>query len=1096
MASISSADVDSEVASNSKKTIDDIQSLDEFPVYSSKVRAFLSQVDDSELLHLDFDLTTYINTIFPSEQSLVHLDFFGKKVDEEIANYDRELSEAVAAHGRCALEANNALLQAHTTIAELEQKVQEIRDKTLCSESSVHELTKDIRQLDVAKKNLTESIATLHHLHLLLNGVNSLTQWVIERRYRDIAVELPAVLNVLLLFEDYQHIEHVKQLTDKVQKIREQLTVQLAADLKAAFKAGQVDQQISEMCRVVSVLGGKLQDDFIKWFISQQLAIYTVLYAESEDVAWLDRIEERYRWFVDKLAEFERRGVVKIFPPQWEMGRKLALEFCTITRMTERRRVELDWKLVSHAINHTQMFEQLLTKRFPTKDIYNFEKVIWPVFDSHMDIFVIEQRGKLLRFLDECSLRIRSGEEKPQREAHATAVQLPSAANLFLLVKKIITESTKLFADPNAVLSKLVELFRQCLRQFGHGCLSAFLPQTISGVTPGAGGIISASSSILQNLIRDDSVVRLDADQTFFTCCVLATADWSAETTMQLQEKLGQRISSEDFEQEIDLFHSICNNALMILVQDTEAMCEPCLQAMSKINWSSIDQVGDESSYVSTIRKNLRASVPLIRDYFSDRRKYFAHFCLKLATQLVNRFLGAIFKCRPISIAGAEQLLLDTHSLKTFLLNLPSVESAIVTKPPTQYTAILNKGMTKAEMILKALMADKTNQEEFVAHFARILPDSDAAELQRILEMRPIRKTEQNQIIRIYKTKIEDANPLMGSTVMTKRIERIKHPMELWKSGDDDEMETKEEGEQKYVGVLRKKLRKKAHGHWTPYDIWENEGCTNKAAKGKRKKRVEYVPNLLPAVVPPPEGMSYNPPVDSYLKMAEQFAKEELKLERKRRRTERRIGLSIAETAAMPSLREEIQYSAKWGGVKRECEVKDEGGDREEEEEKEERIKVNPKPKTIRAKKRRKLRSEEATKKHFEKEVGGRMRRQLESLKSLKSEVLKESEALEKRQIFKKRERALKALTERKRLGRGKFEPFEEPILTVDELPAKLRQLSPQGNVLQERLKSLQRRNILPIAGEKQQPNLKARLKFKLVEKRSVKEVNEESRVI
>jgi vacuolar protein sorting-associated protein 53 len=60
-------------------------------------------------------------------------------------------------------------------IGELEHKVREMREKTQISEDSVFELTKDIRQLDVAKKNLTESIATLHHLHLLLNGVNSLS---------------------------------------------------------------------------------------------------------------------------------------------------------------------------------------------------------------------------------------------------------------------------------------------------------------------------------------------------------------------------------------------------------------------------------------------------------------------------------------------------------------------------------------------------------------------------------------------------------------------------------------------------------------------------------------------------------------------------------------------------------------------------------------------------------------------------------------------------------------------------------------------------------------------------------------------------------
>lgn len=64
-----------------------------------------------------------------------------------------------------------------------------------------------------------------------------LALWVADRRYKDIAIELPAVLNVLLLFEDYQHIDHISQLTAKVEKIRERLTIQLTNDLKTAFKA-------------------------------------------------------------------------------------------------------------------------------------------------------------------------------------------------------------------------------------------------------------------------------------------------------------------------------------------------------------------------------------------------------------------------------------------------------------------------------------------------------------------------------------------------------------------------------------------------------------------------------------------------------------------------------------------------------------------------------------------------------------------------------------------------------------------------------------------------------------------------------------------
>lgn len=48
--------------------------------------------------------------------------------------------------------------------------------------------------------------------------------------------------------------------------------------------------------------------------------------------------------------------------------------------------------------------------------------------------------------------------------------------------------------------------------------------------------------SLLQNLMREETSVRLTADQQYFTCCLLATADWCAETTMQLQEKMKQRL--------------------------------------------------------------------------------------------------------------------------------------------------------------------------------------------------------------------------------------------------------------------------------------------------------------------------------------------------------------------------------------------------------------------------------------------------------------------------------------------------------------------------------------------------------------------------
>jgi vacuolar protein sorting-associated protein 53 len=52
-------------------------------------------------------------------------------------------------------------------------------------------------------------------------------------------------------------------------------------------------------------------------------------------------------------------------------------------------------------------------------------------------------------------------------------------------------------------------------------------------------------------------------------------------------------------------------------------------------------------------------------------------------------------------------------------------------------------------------MADVSKAEDFVTQYMRILPDSDSAELQRILEMRSVRKAEQQQIVQLYRTKME-----------------------------------------------------------------------------------------------------------------------------------------------------------------------------------------------------------------------------------------------------------------------------------------------------------------------------------------------------
>lgn len=130
----------------------------------------------SDLYPPDLDLTSHINKLFPTEQSLSQLDSVIESIDNEMKDLDDEMAVLLEEYGKAGADGNDALLKGQATIAELEQKIRQIRLKTQSSEDCVHEMTKDIKQLDIAKRNLTDSITTLHHLHILLNGVNSLSE--------------------------------------------------------------------------------------------------------------------------------------------------------------------------------------------------------------------------------------------------------------------------------------------------------------------------------------------------------------------------------------------------------------------------------------------------------------------------------------------------------------------------------------------------------------------------------------------------------------------------------------------------------------------------------------------------------------------------------------------------------------------------------------------------------------------------------------------------------------------------------------------------------------------------------------------------------
>jgi exonuclease VII small subunit len=123
----------------------------------------------------EFDVVGYINNAFPTEQSLAGLSDVISSLENEILTIDKGIREFVRDQtGRPDQDGVTVLARAQASIEALVAKVLDMRGRAEQSELAVRDMTRDIRQLDTAKKNLTEAIKTLNHLNMLVAGVETL----------------------------------------------------------------------------------------------------------------------------------------------------------------------------------------------------------------------------------------------------------------------------------------------------------------------------------------------------------------------------------------------------------------------------------------------------------------------------------------------------------------------------------------------------------------------------------------------------------------------------------------------------------------------------------------------------------------------------------------------------------------------------------------------------------------------------------------------------------------------------------------------------------------------------------------------------------
>ncbi|CAA9997802.1 unnamed protein product [Nesidiocoris tenuis] len=759
----------------------------------------------------DFDPVTYINSIFPTEQSLSNLDDFLNKMETEISKIDGEIRSVVRGQTNSGNDGRAALEEAHKVMRQLFAQITDIKSKAEQSEETVREITRDIKQLDCAKKNLTSAITTLHHLHMLTGGVEALKNLTSRRQYGEIVMPLQAVTEVMRHFETYTDIPQIRELGDQVREIQSSLARQIMQDFQDAFtgpnaKSFVPNRQLAEACQVVSVLDPRTKKDLLKWFVNLQLGEYQVLFHESEDNAWLDKLDRRYVWFKKHLLQCEDKFGA-MFPVDWEVSERITVEFCNVTKaelskIMSKRKAEIDVKLLLFAIQKTVALENLLAKRFTgctlnedasspvsekprinmddeddedkdepkTKIVSPFTGIISECFQPYLYIYIDSLDRNMAELLDRAVADAKADFGREGLPGQSIGV-LSSCADLFVFYKKCLVQCNQLSNGQPMLL--LAGIFQKYLREYASKVLQNNLPKVATAVTSIGTSVTNItrdlrdlSTGIIQNFLKEGETARFTKSEQARICCILTTAEYCLETTQQLEKTLKDKIEpalSEkiNLAQEQDVFNNVISNCIQLLVQDLELACEPSLTVMAKTSWQNVESVGDQSPYVSSITTHLKTTVPLIRDNLASSRKYFTQFCIKFVNSFIPKFINSIYKCKPLSTAGAEQLLLDAHSLKTVLLGLPMIGSQVIREAPQSFTKIVVKGMTRAEMILKVVMSE-TDESRIVDQFVKLLPESDAQEFQKVLEMKGMNSKDKNHLLSLFK----QARPNLQSAVL------------------------------------------------------------------------------------------------------------------------------------------------------------------------------------------------------------------------------------------------------------------------------------------------------------------------------------------
>ena len=604
---------------------------------------------------VDYDPIDHLNTIFSQPSTLSRVSQTSNALRAYQDGLDKEIADLVVHQSASDTDSLKRIQAAKQDLAQLFEKIDGVQERAKQTEASITEMTADIKRLDNTKKNLTLSMTALKRLQMLTTAYEQLQGLSSTRQYRECAQLLQAVIQLMAHFKSYRSIDQIATLGRHVSDVQRTLLEQVYEDFELTFAKSEVAQKrgmLAEACLVMDALGENARSRLITWYCNTQLREYRQVFRGSDEAGSLDNISRRYSWFRRMLKNYEDYHAA-IFPAYWHVDEILANTFCEGTRDDFRsilsksmRRGDgqtLDVNLLLTCLQETIEFEHSLERKFSNSSRLSidtltsadekpqpFSHAISEAFEPYLSVWVDAQDKELSSMMP----KYRARPTKSPEEEFSPQMVIQSSTELFNFYRQTLAQCAKLSTGPSLV--EVAKVFGKYLDQYAQQVLLYNTSEEPTGATP------SHVPSI------EDIVL------------VLSTADYCFNTTQSLEEKIKARIDevhreSVDLQSQADAFMGIASAAIRALVRKIEVQLDPSWREMRNTNWSRIQNVTDQSTYVTELQRIIKSEAADIVQML-HKQQYARAFCDNLVEQFTNAFLANVCQCKPISETGAEQV--------------------------------------------------------------------------------------------------------------------------------------------------------------------------------------------------------------------------------------------------------------------------------------------------------------------------------------------------------------------------------------------------------------------------------------------------------